>query len=977
VRHPTAKKKDGKKRANKSHSGIQAHKRQKKVLVPPLLAVPGIALQSWVNDRLPEMLWASLLISGLGREEALVRFREVAALVPELSKEKRAVRPTLSGLASLESDLLQSLLATIAAGAGAKKALSPLLLFKDLPAGAEWAKAIGQTPGSEDWERLKGAVLQVLNHQSQEATDCRWLRVLFEVLSGALYLQAQEQVREIVEYPNFGLPQKVRPTVRCIEGTIDGFSGQGSAWSRSFWNQCLGDTPCEPRHSMEMEWSPSFSTTTARIREVREALVRHERACLKTTDIDARHDAVFGLGAYSLALLDELLGMGNSTSILGRVGLRTLLELYITILFLKMRDDPNLWMAYRQYGSGQAKLAFLKLDDSTAAVPGSISVEIPSQLANEDRWLEFVPIDLGHWAARDLRRLSEDAGVKADYDRLYPWTSAFTHGNWAAVRNTCFDLCINPLHRLHRRLRPGTADLGDVVADGCDLVDKILTTIDGLYPGFASRVTLPESKHRAPNVRGIKADTVTSEAAPLASVQRELFRILDEFFRRATGSSAEDFAPLGSFSERIRREAEKIGQRGPQAFLYVHEALRVFYRRFASYTFSEAKSLPGLKLVLGGTSHFGEAQFNSVRKVLLYGDSILIPDPVFPWIESARAEERFRNVRFLEAAFTVLHLKPLVDADLPALPIVVVPSFEKSLEENDPTTQNQISLLITKVLSHYLGRRFESIDQLQDFAGTRESDFLDTVDRQKLFVAPGATVGQPLGEAFEQYVAEIEQWRSQSYRAAMKELPKGLVVLSCLIERLAPQYHLLENAQELSACPLIALPAPWHYYGLVSRFFAADLRANGYLDVEGISTLNSLDEPQHEWLGNVPINDLLELLANRENQEFRSGLNDLVSELRGSAPTALKRVTGEVCRGLMDLLHKHKTEIQTILEKYKKRLGDAHVQQYVTTGASYRLTLSPTLRDFGEAMVGQSGPGAEVGLGAKKDDAANSLLRNL
>src|SRR5207248_3837174 len=172
-------------------------------------------------------------------------------------------------------------------------------------------------------------------------------------------------------------------------------------------------------------------TTPVRVREVREALARHENSCLKTTDVDPRHDAAFGFGAYSLAILEELLCVGNSTSILGRIGVRTLLESYVTISHLKACDDPNLWMAYRQYGSGQAKLAFLKLDDPTGNIPISVNVDVLNQLANEDRWLEFVPVDLGHWAAKDLRKLSEDTGLKSEYDQLYPWTSAFTHGNWA------------------------------------------------------------------------------------------------------------------------------------------------------------------------------------------------------------------------------------------------------------------------------------------------------------------------------------------------------------------------------------------------------------------------------------------------------------------------------------------------------------------------------------------------------------------
>lgn len=964
-----------KKKAEKSYSGIDAHKRHKKILVPPMMAIPGIALQSWLNDRLPGMLWAALLILALGRDRALERFRQVASLIPQLPAKKRTVKPTLSGLAELEDEILHKFLSAICPDGESKDALRPLLLFDDLPAKEHWARTLGQSPAANDWEHLQSAVLLVLDHQSQEATDCRWLKVLFQILSGQLHLPTQELVREILEYPNFGLQQKVRPTIRSMEGTIDQFSKGTSFWPQSFWNQCLRDTPCEPKHTLETGWSPHIKTSNRRVREVREALARHEKACLTTTEVDARHDATFGFGAYALAILHELLSMENGTAIIGRIGLRTLLECYVVLQHLSKRDDPSLWMTYRQYGSGQAKLAFLKLDDPSSATPSTVDPEILLRLANEDRWLEFVSIDLGHWAATDLRKLSEDSGVKSDYDRLYPWTSAFTHGNWAALRNSCFDLCINPLHRLHRRLRSDTAELGDVVPDACALVDKILDTIDILYPGSALRVSLAQPKSTLSNTAAPAGDATNQR--PIATVQRELFEILDEFFRRATGRSAEDFGALDSFDETIGAEAPKLVARGGQAFLFAHEALSTFYRRFGRHLFVEAKNLDGLKLVLGGTSRFGVSQFNSVRKMLLYADSILIPDPILPWIESPRAEERFRSAQLLEAAFVLLHLKPIVDSDLPSLPIVIVPSFEKSLEEHDLTTQDRMSLLITRVLSHFLGLNLASFGELQSFATNEEAEFMRAVDQKKLFVAPGGHVGQPLEEALAKYSEEIRQWRSEGFQAAFKDLPKGLLLLNGLMERLAPQYHLLENAQELSSCPMLPLTAHWHYYSLISTFFLDRLRAQGDLNDDAITSLLSNGESSSDWLGNVPVSDLVELLRNRENENFRTEVRKLFSELHDAPLSSLNRVVPEVSRGLASLLKEHNTAVRTLQDKYKSRHGKERTRGYLTRGATYITTLAPTFQDLAALTGEQTSLSGESESPVKQNRPANSLLAAL
>lgn len=952
-----------KKKAPKAYSGIAAHKRQRKALIPPLMAVPGIKLSTWINDRLPEMLWCALMISELGRNRAVDIFRGTAALIRTLPPSKQSVEPTLSELASLESDVRGKFLSSICSNVEVRNALRPLLLFDNLPGRQYWADAIAEPSGQSDWERIQKAVAITLNHQSQEATDCRWLRVLFHVLSGKLKFPTEELVREILEYPNFGEPQKVRPSIRAQEGIIAQTSNSSSNWPELFWSQCLRDTACDLRHTMETDFSLRIPTTRAQVHKVREALAEHEKNSLTTTDIDAKHDAVFGIASYELAILDELLRLGNSTSIIGRIGLRTILESHLTLSYLKKRDEPDLWMAYRQYGSGQAKLAFLKLDESGGTVPSSVNMEVLRELANEDRWQEFLTIDLGHWAERDLRKVSEEVGSKGEYDRLYPWTSAFTHSNWAAVRNSCFDLCVNPVHRLHRRVRSGTAVLGDVVEDACELVDKTLAILDSTYPGFVARVTLSRSSSSSNSGGNPALNQTETEAAPLGVIQKEFFDILDEFFRRATGCSVSDFASLDSFSDRIKAEAHELGRRAPQAYVYAHEALGVFYERFGLHILSEARTLEGLKVVLGGSSRFGKSQFDSVRKMLLYADSILIPDPILPWIESQRQEERFRNVLLLETAFVLLHLKPLADANLSPPSILVVPSFERSLEERDPATQVEISRFVSRILSHFLGRAFDNLGDLQKYVVSNEAEFMRAVDENQLFVAPGGVVGQPLRKALEQYNEEIKHWRSESYQAAMAKVPKGLVLMNGLAERFAPHYHLLENAEGLSACPLLSLRAPWHYHSLISRFFEQRAVTEGELDQQATAALHTVSELKRRWLGNIPVLDLIQLRLDGENADFRTRLWLNVSELHEASSGALNRITRKFSDEIASLLAEHDAEIGAILRAYKSKNQDADVDSYVTPAASVLVTVSPDVR-FGDPLSS----------GRKRIEPARSLV---
>ena len=59
-------------------SKLSQHIQVDKVLKPPMMRIGNMSMSSWKDVRLPEMLWAILIITHLPREIALQFFREVA-----------------------------------------------------------------------------------------------------------------------------------------------------------------------------------------------------------------------------------------------------------------------------------------------------------------------------------------------------------------------------------------------------------------------------------------------------------------------------------------------------------------------------------------------------------------------------------------------------------------------------------------------------------------------------------------------------------------------------------------------------------------------------------------------------------------------------------------------------------------------------------------------------------------------------------
>ena len=188
---------------------------------------------------------------------------------------------------------------------------------------------------------------------------------------------------------------------------------------------------------------------------------------------------------YCLRILEEMMGIGIWNSVLGRLGLRTILEIRINLKFLLVEDDPDLWKKWREYGAGQAKLNALKFDESIDP-PKYIDVESIEQIASEDKQVEFLNVNLANWSGSDLRKTSEGVNLKDTYDQFYSWTSGYSHGMWGAIRESCYQICVNPLHRLHRY--PERRSLQDTVDDAAILVDEIIQHMSETYPPFLPRL---------------------------------------------------------------------------------------------------------------------------------------------------------------------------------------------------------------------------------------------------------------------------------------------------------------------------------------------------------------------------------------------------------------------------------------------------------------------------------------------------------
>lgn len=471
-------------RSGKSRTPIDGHIRKGSELLPPATQLHNLTNSPWLHHRLPEMIWASLILVSRERDIALAQFRQFLNFIIEHDGKEDLSDITLTGISRLTPELREELLTFLVQQPGNAQALGALRFFESLPCRDTWDRLLPKI--EPDLDLLMNAVGKTIWHQSQESTDCRWVRLMAMVVTGKWKIPS-EAAEEWLGYPNVGDQEMVRPFIRAAEIAINAIFQPDLTWPNAFWNEAWRKTPCIALiEDFEM---PSFdeAVTRQRIREIVEHLKVHWYETHTTTEIDARHDAVFGMAFYSLRILDELLGIGIGTSILARLALRTILEIRINMRYLLSKNDMGLWQKWREYGAGQAKLNALKFNEGLEP-PKYIDIESIEQIATEDQWEEFLKIELASWSGLDLRRMSERVGLKNAYDQYYSWTSGYAHGMWGPIRESCYETCGNPLHRLHRY--PSRNYLQDVVDDAAVLIDEILNDLDKAFPKFSDRILI-------------------------------------------------------------------------------------------------------------------------------------------------------------------------------------------------------------------------------------------------------------------------------------------------------------------------------------------------------------------------------------------------------------------------------------------------------------------------------------------------------
>jgi len=430
----------------------------------------------------------------------------------------------------------------------------------------------------------------------------------------------------------------------------------------------------------------------------------------------------------------------------------------------------------------------------------------------------------------------------------------------------------------------------------------------------------------------------------LHDAQCDLFRLFEKLFIGLTGVSSGLVETEQEIQQRMIERARTRSDMMARDVNSAAEEIEEFYTQNAGAMFRAAQELGGLKVVLGGQRAFGSSALSATRVAGLYCDTQLIPDPVYPFFSG----DLHLNAMHLQLALVLFHilpLRPLIEARLSEPPVLIFPSFEQGLERHDSITQAGIASLAMKVIRPSCNAKLQSIEELQEFARSHENEFLEGVLRDRLFVPPGGNPERVLTarEAINSYLVSLQGIRSEGALNFMRKLPAGSLVLNGIVERLVPQYHLLENANELAAQPLVSQKAHWHYFERCASAEARELVNAQVISRESFDVLRAIQDDSLRWLANIPLEGLVDLRRNREHAELREQLKKFTTQLAGAGAADLSSVTKEVRHGLEAMIQLQQRTIADIERRYAPSKWKAVAGAALGVAASASVSFLPAL----------------------------------
>lgn len=471
---------------NHPYDKLKDHNYEKGIFKSPINQIENVALYSWRNDCLPDFIWVALILDYYGREEAFLKFSLIFREIKDSSFQFDSLQ--LSYIFSLDEpnqvEFYNILLKYIDV-----EVLSPLtIVFNKNHLFKEYF-IIESFKVEEKLTILENIVEHYGTNRSDEATDVQYIILTFYFMARK-NIHLTEKTRGVGDYlcnyqktPHVNEEMtKYRSIVRSMFGAVqDNIYVHYPEFIKLFWRELLKIGGCDLTFG---EYENQFTLDENFIEDIK---IEFQKLIIENTETeleDSRFNVILGSSVYALKVLTELVECNLRNKVMGRLSLRIIIEVYITLKFIhkKEPEEPNIWEEYQEYGIGKYKMILMKARKVKEFENSHLNIELIDALINEQIDEMFLNVEVRYFK-KDIRKRANDVDEKELYDLYYDYESNYAHGLWGAVRESAMLKCVNPLHLGHNV--PDVQlnhNLADVLPDAIMVFKKLLAFVDDIYP---------------------------------------------------------------------------------------------------------------------------------------------------------------------------------------------------------------------------------------------------------------------------------------------------------------------------------------------------------------------------------------------------------------------------------------------------------------------------------------------------------------
>lgn len=373
-----------------------------------------------------------------------------------------------------------------------------------------------------------------------------------------------------------------------------------------------------------------------------------------------------------------------------------------------------------------------------------------------------------------------------------------------------------------------------------------------------------------------------------------------------------------------------------------------------------------VKGIFGGDL-FPSHDENIASKCGIYTDTLVLPDP---FLRSRhifdRAEPAEKAYYMMKHAMNILQYKELACADI-EVPIVVVLPDIAALDQEERNFYHELGK--TDALKHsgkLFGRRFESLEELLEFA-----DELDSVERavaeisnQSRFLFDTEWDGD--------IATQLKRASETSEAKIIGTNHPSIILANQAVGRMSVSNELLIKSQRLRGTPIIDAPTSWQYLAWKMEYDATEAEtATNTKDLHVVRGLQELAKGEMQWLGKVPPAALIEVRKLGAMEEIRSMLGTGIAELTADNPTNFHRSRDKIFDNIHEAFKQHQNNIKELRAKQWKFAG-TDIGSWLVTG-TLRITAAAT----GSAIWALAALGADQVFDAPKLRTIPASIREL